>query len=486
MLVEPMLEDLVIAPAKNDFTYFVKLVLKQKLGEMHKEWIEDITKSNKHLCIISARGHFKTTIMSVAFPLWVMFREEEPKTFIIVSATQDQAGEIMGLIKKHIEENPILHSVLYPDSIHQTKWSESQIRTRKGHRVISSPLSDSIRGKHSNYTICDDILKAEISTDIMDAKRVFYGTVFPTVHAKRGKHIVVGTPIAYTDLLHDLATKETFKTLKYPAIKLGPDGSWKEPMFPEHFTLDQLREIYQTMPRHLWAREYLCEPLSDEVSMFPSDLLRAARMAYERSKAIYDIPAKLPDGSPNPAYHEPTRVLGCDIAVSESSQADWSVFTVLEKLEGQPVFIREIRRQHLTSSMNVEEIEKMNELYNFSRILVERTGVGWTVAEEVANSDKTRGVTTTFDTKKASKERILSRLEVMLRNNTIPEKQDSGLAIPENDILLQELSSFGYKKEPRSGVVTYASLGAHDDCIMSLAIALEAWELSLPISLAYV
>jgi len=480
-----MLEDLTTTPAKNSFSYFVKLVLRQKLGRMHEEWIEAVS-GDKHVCIISARGHFKTTIMSVAFPLWIMFRDSKPRTFLVVSATQEQSGEIMGLIKKHIEDNPILRSVLYPDNIYLTKWSESQIRTRNGHRVISMPLSDSIRGKHSDYTICDDILKAEISTDVADAKRIFYGTVFPTVFSKRGKHIVVGTPIAYTDLLHDLGTKETFRTLKYPAIRLGTDGSWKEPMFPEHFDLQQLREIYQTMPRHLWAREYLCEPLSDEVSMFPSDLLKASRMAYERARAIYDIPAKLEDGKPNPAHRVPTRVLGCDVAVSESSTADWSVFTVLEKLEGQPVFVREIRRLHLTTPGNVKEIEAMHRLYNFSRILVERTGVGWAVAEEAAKSDLTRGVTTTFDTKKASKERILSRLEVMFRNNTIPDKADRGVAIPQNEILMQELSSFGYKKEPRTGVVSYASLGAHDDCIMSLAIALEAWELSLPVSLAYI
>lgn len=480
-----MLENLMYAPAKNSFSYFVKLILKQKLGQMHEEWIEAIN-GDQHICIISARGHFKTTIMSVAFPLWVMFKESQPRTFIIVSATQDQSGEIMGLIKKHIEDNPILRASLYPESIHQTKWSESQIRTRKGHRVISTPLSDSIRGKHSDYTICDDILKAEISTDVQDAKRVFYGTVFPTVFSKRGKHIVVGTPIAYTDLLHDLKTKETFKTLKYPAIKFAPDGSWDKPMFPEHFDLAQLREIYYTMPRHLWAREYLCEPLSDEVSMFPSSLLKASRLAYDKAKAIYDIPAKLPNGSPNAAYRVPMRVFGGDIAVSESSTADWSVFTVLEKLEGLPVFIREMRRLHLDSSANIREIESMHDQYHFSRLLVERTGVGWTVAEEIAKSDKTRSVTTTFDTKKASKERILSRLEVMLRNNTIPDKHDKGVAIPENEVLLQELSSFGYKKNPRTGVVSYASLGAHDDCIMSLAIALEAFELAQPISLAYV
>jgi hypothetical protein len=51
--------------------------------------------------------------------------------------------------------------------------------------------------------------------------------------------------------------------------------------------------------------------------------------------------------------------------------------------------------------------------------------------------------------------------------------RNGGLALPKNDILLSELSQFAYKKM-KDGRMAYQSLGEHDDCCLSLAIALEA------------
>jgi phage terminase large subunit-like protein len=458
----------------RSFTYFAKLILHQKVGKMHEEWI-DALNGDKHICIISPRGHFKTSIMSVSYPLWIMFRESSYKTILIVSATREQAGEILGLIKRQIEDNPILREVLYPDNIYTTKWSETQIRTKNGHRVISMPLNDSIRGKHSDITICDDILQAEVSTDVEDAKRIFYGTVFPTTVAKRGKHIVVGTPIAFTDLLNDLSSRPTFMTLKYPAVICDIHDNWLRPVFPEHFSLPQLREIYNTQPRHLWAREYMCEPLSDESSMFPTNLIRKARQVHDSILPIYEE-----------EKHSRLRVIGCDVAVGEGARSDWSVFTILEKIEGYPVLIRDIVRNHFNTEENLKELQRLQGIYNPSAVLVEKTGVGWAVAESAEKDDLLRGVAMSFDTKRKSKERILSRLEVMLRNNFVPGKENESLTLPDHDILLSELSTFGYRKDPRTGIVSYASLGAHDDCVMSLSIALEALENSKPVTLTLV
>ena len=85
---------------RESFEYFCKIVLKQKLGRMHKEWIKAALDTTKHTCIMSARGHFKTTILSVAFPLWIMMREEKPKMIVILSATLEQSTEIMNLLKR--------------------------------------------------------------------------------------------------------------------------------------------------------------------------------------------------------------------------------------------------------------------------------------------------------------------------------------------------------------------------------------------------
>jgi phage terminase large subunit-like protein len=446
---------------RSSFEYFCKIVLKQKLGDMHKEWIKAVLNSDKHVCIMSARGHFKTTILSIAFPLWTMMREPNPKTIVILSATLEQSTEIMGLLKRQIEDNQTLREVLYPENIHSTKWSETQIRTKNGHRVLCLPFGDTVRGKHPNYCICDDVLKSEIATDSEDTKRVFYGVVYPIVQARRGKLIVVGTPVSYTDLLQDLSTKPNFTFLRYPAVVFNDDGSWNRPQFPEHFDLDQLKSIKETMPSHLWSREYLCNPASEDTALFPQEVLNKATEQYERTRIACEAAEKESGGKNR-------RVIGCDIAVSQGARADFSVFSVLDVLshgDTATYLLRDQIRKHLTAEENVNEIRRLYKFYNPARILVEKTGVGWGVAEACMNDSEMKVVALDFDTKMASREKILSRLEVTMRNG--------GMALPKNDILLSELSQFAYLKM-KDGRMSYQSLGEHDDCVMSLAIALEA------------
>lgn len=467
--------DLLTTLACNNFSYFARLILKQKVGQIHQDWLSALD-GYEHVCIMAARGHFKTSIMSVAYPLWEMYRHSQPQVILITSATREQASRILSLVKRQIEDNPLLKEVLYPDNIYTTKWSETQLRTKNGHHLYSMPINDSIRGIHADKIISDDVLRAEVSTDVEDVKRVFYGTVFPTSAARKGKHIVVGTPVSYTDLLHELSRKESFITIKSPAVILDSrSGKWLRPTFPEHYDMDSLREIYNTIPRHLWAREYMCEPLTDESSMFPSELIVRARKVHDELLEVYQTP-ELPR----------IRVIGADISVSRNSDSDWSVFTVLEKIEGYPPVIVDIVRGHFDTEENIRQLEQLCEVWNPSQILVERTGVGWGTAEGVEKNDLMRGVAVSFDTKKKSRERILSRLEVSLRNNMVPGKSKDGLALPEHDALLSELSTFGYKKDKRTGITTYASLGAHDDCVMSLSLALEALDNAKPISITFV
>lgn len=454
--------------AANSFRYFCLLIMEQKLGAIHEEWIHTTETTDKDVSIIAARGHFKTTIMSVCYPLWNIYKcvlfGKNPLVIGAISASQDQSTEIMGLIKNHITEKPVLKELLMPEHIHSTKWSETQIKTKGGHRILSLPFNDSVRGKHFDICISDDVLKAEEITNVEYAKQAYYGIVYPTTQAKRGKHIVVGTPVSYTDLLHDLALKESFVSNTYPAVLLKPDGTWDRPIFPEHFNLKMLKKIHATMPSHLWSREYMCEPLSTESSVFPPDMLKKAVAPYDEIKKLYEI-------------QRGTRYMGCDIAVSVTPTSDWSVFSVLEKGSNLPYLLVDEYRARLATDANVKKIAEMQKFHNCTRINVEKTGVGWGVAEACTKHDLLKGVTKPFDTKKKSKEDMLGRLEVMLRNGE--------LVIPPNDGLISELGQFAYKKG-RNGIHTYESLGRHDDRVISLALALAAADSAAPVSLALI
>jgi hypothetical protein len=254
--------------------------------------------------------------------------------------------------------------------------------------------------------------------------------------------------------------------MSYSAIKTDSSGVEIGSQFPEHYSLQDLQDIRANMPAHKWAREYMCVPLNEETATFPPAVLLRAKQLWKELKPAYDDPKNLI-----------VRYIGQDVAVSEAQGADWSVFSVLEKIDGKPLFLRDIVRKHLNTKENEAELERLYHAYHPHRILVEKTGVGWGVAEAATKHPVYGGIARDFDTKMASREKILSRLEVYMRNGK--------LAIPENTILETELSQMSYK-QGRDGRNTYESLGEHDDTVMATAVALEAAFSSASVSLAFI
>jgi hypothetical protein len=448
------------ALTRKDFGFFCEAILKVKPGKMHCEWIERVQNSPKHLCIKAARGHLKTTFMSVYFPLWWMYRHpkatslEDEQFVVIESATLDQATEIMRRIKLVLESNPILKHELYPENVWSTKWSETEILCKNGHRVKCIPFGDAVRGRHPNVAICDDVLTSE-TTNPEYVKEVFYSSVFPIGQGKGVKHVVIGTPQTFNDLLADLEQnkKETFETLKYPAIIMDTQGNWLRPQLPEYFTLEKLREIYNTQPAHVWAREYMVTPASSESSLFPGEIIDMC-IALEY---------------PPLTEEEAQRVehfLGGDVALSASAGADFTVYIHIARVKGRPLELRAVHRfSGMPSDKQVEFVKQWHQQFHGSKILVELCPVSIEIVNKLKNDDMTRAIAEEFVTNKMNKSELLGGLELLMRNR--------GLKLFRHEILLQELAAFGIKKD-RSGNMTFQGLGEHDDCVLSLALACKA------------
>jgi hypothetical protein len=107
--------------------------------------------------------------------------------------------------------------------------------------------------------------------------------------------------------------------------------------------------------------------------------------------------------------------------------------------------------------------------YNFNRVLVEQNGISYELANQVMKDSQLRSKSEGFYTTAKNKTRILGAVEIAFRNK--------GLFILKHEVLIEELLNFGIRlKEDGFGGMTqsYEGLGAHDDCVMSLALCLEA------------
>ena len=96
----------------SDFILFCKDLLKfhgemiYDFGFFHKE-IADAIIRNRYVAIMVPRGHLKTTIVSVCYPIWRMVREKRYE-IVLTSSTMEQSVKNLGTIKYYLENTPWL------------------------------------------------------------------------------------------------------------------------------------------------------------------------------------------------------------------------------------------------------------------------------------------------------------------------------------------------------------------------------------------
>ena len=436
----------------NSFPAFCEDLLGLQVARHQLEMIDGLMK-NRFVCYEAARGHSKSETCAVAYPLWLSFRSIQPLEILISSGTEKQCKNIVRRIQNYCSTVPILQEILIPENYHEGVWSSMQMKTKNGHFIQAHPItSKSIRGNHVNFVICDD-LYGEEGEDIETINEAFEKALRPIINLKKGQLVFVGTPVSDKDLFSRIRENPEgtgFHYKAFPAVVLDETGGWKEPQWPEKFSIDELRKIKAGMTSIAWSREYMLEAIADGSRLFPFSLLNK----------VIDKGCDV-----RPIDFSAQHYLGCDVAVSDSNRADFSVFITLEKKGGDPA--RQIDLVRLKGASTDTQLEKIRELhgkYKYSRILIEDNGVGRGLADALIKDACLGCVSDKYTTTHANKEEILGKLEMGFRNGK--------LLISDNDVLIDEFSKFGVKV--KKGKQTYESLGKTDDCVMSCAFAFEA------------
>ena len=441
---------------ESSFEFFVSFVLGNHVAGFHREIISLVSNpDNNRLCFVAPRGHGKSELLGVAFPLWFCFRAKEPKKVLIVSATERQAVHLLERIKSYVDSVPLLLEVLKPRNIHQTKWGGTEVCFKNGCKIAAYALGPAIRHEHPDLIVCDDILRDEIGSN-ETTKNIFYTVVVPAADA--AQLVVVGTPQSYVDLLSELLANDSWVSRKWKAVVADDVSGERKALFPELLPLKKLDEIRKSIPSVSWSKEYLCEPVSSGTSLFPWSLLEPC------------IDSSLPQLSEG--RKAGTYFLGVDVAVSDSSSADRTVFVVGELLPSKEVVVRRIEvRKGWSTDRTFQRCLDLHSAFCFRRALIEQMGVSYDLAKELQRHELTKTAFEGFKTSRTTKEHILSGLEIAFRNKV--------LKIPKHDTLIEELLSFGVK-EHSSGRQTYEALGKHDDCVIALALMLEASKQNVP------
>lgn len=245
--------------ARHSFKYFFIKVLGYTWTSWHEDVYQDLQSGKKRLLIEIARGHGKT-IFFVSYALWLVYRDV-PIDILVISYSEEQIrNNVMNLIDNIVMKNDYL-AHLRPSK--NLLWG-AQLKTfHNGSKIRGESFGSSVRGAHPDVLLVDDPLKDKGGMTPGEQHDYFMSALMGTV--KRDTLVVVdGTPLDNGDLLEQLENNKAFTFRAYPA----ENETRTEALFPELFTLQELRQIEAEVGTLAYSRERLLKRIDPATSVF--------------------------------------------------------------------------------------------------------------------------------------------------------------------------------------------------------------------------
>lgn len=208
------------------------------------------------------------------------------------------------------------------------------------------------------------------------------------------------------------------------------------------YNRQEVEDAKLTLPDNIFRQEYLAEFLDGGGSVFQN---------VERCATILTFRGNMNEGP-------------YSIGIDLGRQQDYTVVTVLNK-NSEVVQIHRVNHKDWT--IIIEEINQVLKKYHGSSIYVETNGLGDVVFDMLRKSIPS---VKPFITDNESKNEIIEELILALQTEKIK--------IPTQQLfppLHSELGTYTFQYSQKTRKIFYGAMtGFHDDCVMSLALALKA------------
>lgn len=430
------------------------------VSEHHEEWSELIA-AHDRLCILAARDHGKTFMFNMAYPIWMAQKHPNRKGYIF-SGSQPQAEEILADIALEIETNPLLKHLRPQGKL----GSASRIRLANGHTIYARGYGTKVRGAHPIWVVCDDVLNDDsMYSDLVRRKSIeyFYSAITNMV-IPGGQIIVVGTPFHQQDLYGDLSRNKQYKFCRYPAVQDIQEGkrSVRRALWPERYNIDKLNAKQREIGQTRFSREFLCQPVSDDASLFPLD--------YFRGEPVEQFHVRL--GSPAAWWDQmgvTQRFMGVDFAISTSVGADYTVLWIMgmDKV-GNRWLIDIIRDKGLPFEVQKSMIRNAALKYQPQLIFLESNQMQRIFGDELMRTTDLPIKPVHTGENKHHLEKGMPSLRVLLENRKLRIPRGDDYSREMTDTWIDEMRNHTFQ----NGKVV--SVGEHDDCAMAFYICEQA------------
>jgi hypothetical protein len=245
-----------------------------------------------------------------------------------------------------------------------------------------------------------------------------------TLTATKGKCKLIGNVKGKKNWFYKLGERARIGEKDYKFFKITAYDAAKEGILE----LDEIEQAKRDLPEHVFNELYLAEPGDDKSNPFGIDNIRRCYA---------------------PISNKPPIAFGIDLA----KYTDWTVITGIDS-ENNVCYLDRFQNDW-QQTMN-----KIQNLVGRIPAYVDSTGIGDPIVE---NLQRTLPNIHGFKFTSQSKQQLMEGL--------IYEVQHTQVYFPENPIGY-EMENFEYEYT-RTGVKYSAPQGLHDDCVMSLALAVD-------------
>jgi hypothetical protein len=431
-----------------DLELWCTRVLGFTLKPFHKEWL-GLLKTQDRIAISAPTGFGKTTIFGIAYPLWLLYFKPQAQVLIISKTIRTQSASVLGDLKRTIEDNEILKSLI-PIS-KNIYWTKERINTSNGGKLFYSSYSVNVRGVAVDYVFGDEVA-------VYPETGTYFENVVTRVAAKKGKIACASTPFNTTDLLAQLQANPMYFSKSYPAIINYTKGDYStgESIWPEKFPISYLMDLKKEIGIGKFEKNYMVNPRAESEDPIFSIKSIAACFDYDAA-----FNAKIaPEGQV---------FMGCDFAVASGPTADFDAFVIVEKDTKVSIKHGETHKG-LPVQEKIRRIEQLNELHKPQLIVIDESLIGKAVIEDL----RMKGLpveSQNFNSK--ARNSLLMNLKRLIDNNNliIPKNKEDMMTTTFVTRLEEELLGFREVKSLTTGAKNCVSTTKHDDTVMALAMA---------------
>lgn len=465
---DPEVQRIYLEMLRADCAFFAQEVLKIEIGPHMLIW-SDLISSTTRLCVNAARDHSKSTLFSYVYPIWRAWSEPGCEIYVF-SSTLEQAQEFLDIIvygknnlKGMTQIDELAH--LLPDERNRdqnVRRNRSDVRMTNGSRIRVAGFGKAMRGRHPKYIVLDDVLNDEdMWSEVTRRKHIeYFRSAITNMVAPDGQLIVVGTPFHASDLYGVLRKNPVYTFCRFPGIIKDKATGKERALFPWRWSLKQLYNKRLEIGSVAFAREILVQPISDDISIFPSYLFPPC---FDPKRVMGLNAAQL-------KAQGMTAYFGVDIARSASVGADYFVIFVLARDDQGNHLVNDIRRtKGLSFRRQLAEIAIAAAIYDPALIFIESNAMQQIYSSEMRReTDLPVKEFVTLATNKYPLDKGVPGLRIQLEGHKLILPRGNARSCELTDLLIDEATQFGFVDGKLQGI------GEHDDIVMAWWIATEA------------